>query len=85
MLRSDGKMLAGAGGYIPEWAGKRSKYMQGWAGRQVTGNLLVLNVLQNPARVTLSGAGTLACERACGVEGPLPSECSRMWDFRSRL
>jgi len=25
-------MLAGAGRYIPEWAGKRSKYMQGRGG-----------------------------------------------------
>jgi hypothetical protein len=32
MLRSDSEMLAGAGGYIPEGAGKRSKYMQGRGG-----------------------------------------------------
>jgi len=35
MVRSDIEMLAGAGRYIPERAGKRSKYMQ-WRGGEAS-------------------------------------------------
>jgi len=43
-------MLAGAGRYIPEWAGKRSKYMQGRGGEASYG-VSYLEVLLPAARM----------------------------------
>jgi len=62
-------MLAGAGGYIPEWAGKRSKYMQcrgGEASWEVGTNHAVVDWECHPER-----RGSPARGRCRGVEGPL--------------